>query len=243
MQALQRLLLDRFDLHRHDVRTARRFQQCRRIGSIGLVAFDVSTDVARRQQTNLDAQRLNLPRPIVCAAAGFHHDQPHIAVGKEAFELRARQAMLLDDAPVRIGHGDLEDTFCEINGHGCSIHHGLLLVALTLTPHDASWHDDADRSGGVHPITGSDSHRRSAFARGTAAALGMKWKKAMPIVALLVAIGTSSCSDRSNNAFPPWDMAEMEKQMLVPLGKRLTKFRLLAWHVDLLCPVYSTSNG
>jgi hypothetical protein len=48
---------------------------------------------------------------------------------------------------------------------------GLLLVALTFTPHDASWHDDADRSGGVHPITGSDSQRRSAVARGTAGAL------------------------------------------------------------------------
>jgi hypothetical protein len=48
------------------------------------------------------------------------------------------------------------------------------LVALTPTPYEASWHDDADRSGGVHPITGSDSQRRGAVARGTAAALAIE---------------------------------------------------------------------
>src|SRR5688500_15241836 len=64
--------------------------------------------------------------------------------------------MLLNHSPVRIGNSQLVDVLCEINSDGCSIHLGLLLVALTLTPHDASWHDDADRSGGVHPITARD---------------------------------------------------------------------------------------
>ena len=56
-----------------------------------------------------------------------------------------------------------KNVLCQINGHSCSIHGGLLLVALTLTPNDASWHDDAQRSGGVHPITGSDRPNARAF--------------------------------------------------------------------------------
>jgi hypothetical protein len=98
-------------------------------------------------------------------------------VGKESLELRACQTMLLDHAPVRIGHGDLKTLFARSTATVVAFMTGLLLVALTFTPHDASWHDDADRSEGVHPITGSDSQRRSAVVRGTPSAFGEAMSK------------------------------------------------------------------
>jgi hypothetical protein len=94
-----------------------------------------------------------------------------VAVMEAAPKLRPGESRCPDELPVRVGIGQLEEVLCEIHSDGCSIHLGLLLVALTLTPHDASWHDDAERSEGVHPITGTDSQRRSAVPRGTAAAL------------------------------------------------------------------------
>jgi hypothetical protein len=47
-------------------------------------------------------------------------------VGEEALELSSAQAMLLHDAVVGIGDGDLEDVLCQINGGGSSMHVGLL---------------------------------------------------------------------------------------------------------------------
>jgi len=53
VQLLQLLLLDA--LHRHDakLRAARRFEQCRGVGRVGLVASHVGAHVLRRQQAYL----------------------------------------------------------------------------------------------------------------------------------------------------------------------------------------------
>ena len=69
---------------------------------------------------------------MVRTAASFHHDQTDRAVGEPALELRAREAVLLDDAPRAIGDGELKHGFREIDSHngqpGGSIHVGLSSV-------------------------------------------------------------------------------------------------------------------
>ena len=53
---LERLLLDRFHLHRDDLRAARGLQERTGIGRIGLVAFHVGAHIQRRQELHLDAE-------------------------------------------------------------------------------------------------------------------------------------------------------------------------------------------
>jgi hypothetical protein len=102
------------------------------IGSIGLVALDVGAYVRRRQQPDLDSLRVEPARPVMRAATRLHHHQTHRTVGKPAFELRARETLLLDRAPIVIGDRQLEDGFRKIHSHNGqssgSIHVGLLLV-------------------------------------------------------------------------------------------------------------------
>jgi hypothetical protein len=134
---LQRLLLDRLDAHRRDVGAARSLEQRTGIGGIGLVALHVGADIGRRQQSHLDAQVVQPTRPVVGRATRFHHHQTDRAVDEPAFELQARQPLLLDHPPGAVGHRQLKDRLGEIHSHNRqssgSIHLGLLLVALT--PH------------------------------------------------------------------------------------------------------------
>src|SRR6185369_6108834 len=55
-----------------------------------------------------------------------HDDQAHLSVGKPALELSASEPVFLSHAPGHVGHGQLEDGLCQIDGDGCSIHVGLL---------------------------------------------------------------------------------------------------------------------
>jgi len=160
MQGLQRLLLHAFDAHRDHFGAARRFDQRRGIGCIGLVALDVGAHVLSRQQLDRDTHGRKPAAPVVRAAARLHHHQADRAVGKPALELAAGEPCTLDDAPLRIGHGQLEYALGKVNTHdrksSSSIHLGLPFgdVALTPTPHEASWHDDAvTKPGGVHSIS------------------------------------------------------------------------------------------
>ena len=58
----------------------------------------------------------------------------HVAVGKPALELGAGETMRFDDMPGVIGHGELKNRLCQIDGNGCSIHVGLLTNVEDLIP-------------------------------------------------------------------------------------------------------------
>jgi hypothetical protein len=126
MQPLQGLLFNRLDAHRADVGGPGGFEQGGRISGIGLVALDVGPDVLGRQQLDFDTQAIQPACPVVGRATGFHDDQRDIAIGKPALELGAGQALGFDHAPVFIGHGELENRLCKIDGNSSSIHVGLL---------------------------------------------------------------------------------------------------------------------
>jgi hypothetical protein len=115
-----------------DVGAACGFEQRTGIGRIGLVALHVGTYIGSRQQPDLDPKPVEPARPVVRTTAGFHDDQADRTVGEPAFELGAREAVLLDDAPGAIGDGELEHGLGEIHSHngqhGGSIHVGLSSV-------------------------------------------------------------------------------------------------------------------
>lgn len=125
MQALQGLLLSRFDANRADVAGASGLKQCSCIGRVGLVALDVGARVLGRQQFDLDAQTREPACPLVSQAARFHDHQAHIAIDKPALELGAGEPVGFNDAPTVIGKGKLEHGLGEIDGNGCSIRVGL----------------------------------------------------------------------------------------------------------------------
>ena len=137
MHPLQSLLLNRLHTHRLHVRSSGRFQQRRCICRIGLVALDVGTDVLGRQQAHLNAHAVEPAAPVMSRAAGFHDDQIHFPVEKPTFELCSREALGFHHAPLRIGHSQLKDRLCKIDGNGSSIHVGLLtlkeLIPIPMT--------------------------------------------------------------------------------------------------------------
>jgi hypothetical protein len=71
---------------------------------------------------------------MVGRATGFHDDQADIPIGKPALELGAGEALGFNDAPVLVGHGELEHGFGKIDGNGSSIHLGLLTFDEDLIP-------------------------------------------------------------------------------------------------------------
>jgi hypothetical protein len=83
-------------------------------------------------------------RPVVRAAAGFHHDLARRKLNKEGEKFPAGKSLALRNAPVCIRDGELKDIFCQIDTNDRSIHVGLLLVRLSLKHHTCSaWHIDA----------------------------------------------------------------------------------------------------
>ena len=133
---LQRLLLDGFHPHRHDVGATSRFEQGASIGRVGLVPFYVGPDIGGGQELDLNAQAIEPAPPMMRGTTGFHDHQPDITVVEPAFELAAGQALLLDDFPMRIGNSDLEYTLGQINCNGSSMHFGLLSLKTDPHPHE-----------------------------------------------------------------------------------------------------------
>jgi hypothetical protein len=68
----------------------------------------------------------------MCAATGFHDDERDAGGMETALELGAGEAGSANHFPIPIGIGQLEDALCQINGTGCSIHDGRLLVAADI---------------------------------------------------------------------------------------------------------------
>ena len=71
---------------------------------------------------------------MVGRATGFHDDQTNGSVGEPALELAARQALGINETPLVVSDGELENGFGQIDGHGSSMHLGLLSFVQDLIP-------------------------------------------------------------------------------------------------------------
>lgn len=85
---------------------------------------------------------------MVGGAAGFHDDQADGSILEPALELATGQAMLLDDFPFVICNSNLEYTLGKINGHGSSMHFGLLSSKTDPRPHEHRWRPLGARKAG-----------------------------------------------------------------------------------------------
>ena len=102
MQRLQRLLLHRLHMHRPNLRAADRFEYCRNIRTISLVAPDVGTEILRRQQRNTDAALLQSPRPMMRRGARLHDYVRRARARQIPLELQTTEPAALDDPPLLI---------------------------------------------------------------------------------------------------------------------------------------------
>ena len=130
MHTDQRLLRHRLHRHARDLTRPDRFEQRGRIGAIGLVTAHVRTNIARGQQGHRVPVLLRHAAPVVRGPTRLHHHVRRRLLREESRKLPSVQALARDDVPLRVRGGELEDGFCEVNGHCRSIHLGLLLVTL-----------------------------------------------------------------------------------------------------------------
>ena len=136
MQSLQGLLLQRFDLNRHDIGAAGGFVQRTGVGGIGFVAFHIGPDIRSRQQLDRNPPLVEPATLVMGRAASFHDDQSNVPVLEAALELAARQPLLPNNIPLVIGHGNLEYILGQINRHGSSMYFGLLSSKTDPHPHE-----------------------------------------------------------------------------------------------------------
>jgi hypothetical protein len=104
VQGLDLLSLNGLNGHRANLGTARRLNEGGGIGLVSLVAPDIGFHVLGRQEAHGVTQLGNTSRPVVRAAAGFHHDLTGRKSHEEAKELGAGQPLPLCYTPVLTGH-------------------------------------------------------------------------------------------------------------------------------------------
>ena len=126
MLRLDGLLLRRLHRHAGDAAAAVGLEDAGCIVAIGLVATHVRAHVAGRQQPHRVPLPHEAPRPVVRAAAGFHHDPQRRPLLERAGKRPPRQPFPFDHPTLAIGKCQLEYVFCKINRNGRSMHGGLL---------------------------------------------------------------------------------------------------------------------
>jgi hypothetical protein len=93
------LLIQRLDGDRCDLLIACSFQNGSGVGTVGLVADSVASDVRGGQEGHLMSKGLNLPTPVVSGATGLKEHMAWRPVKEEAPEPGAWESMLFGNAP------------------------------------------------------------------------------------------------------------------------------------------------
>ena len=120
--------LDRHGPHR---RTLCRLHDRRRVARIALLAFRKRLDVARGDQPNLVAERLNLPPPVMRASARLHHHQTRQLRREKLQHLRARELSAQHRRPARRGPMHLETSLRNVDADDANVVHGRSPCPLT----------------------------------------------------------------------------------------------------------------
>jgi len=126
VQPLDRPLLRRLDRDFVYFRVTVGLQQGFAIGSVGLVATTVWAHVVCRQHPYRMTGRRGLARPVVRAAAGFHHHRRHRPVRQPFSKGQAAQTLPANDPMIGIRHGHFDRVFCQVDGDSRRLHFRLL---------------------------------------------------------------------------------------------------------------------
>ena len=122
VQRQYRLLLDRLHGHEPHVGPADGFADRLRIGAVVLVGLHVRLHELRRDELHGVTEGLQLARPVVRAAAGFHADEAGREVREEQRELGAFELFLQRRLTALIDAVHLEDVFSQVDANGYNIH-------------------------------------------------------------------------------------------------------------------------
>ena len=126
MQRQHGLLLGVLDRHEAHVRPAHRLTDGFGIGHVVLVRLDIGLDELRGHQLHGVPERLQLPRPVMRAAARFHADQARRQVGEERHYLGALQLLLQHRLASLIDPMHLDHVLCQIDPNRRNLHLGRL---------------------------------------------------------------------------------------------------------------------
>jgi hypothetical protein len=80
---------------------------------------------------------------VVSTTAGFHDHLARCTLNKEAREARAVQPVSLNDAPLNIGYGELENVLCQINRDSRRVHAWTPSGKASAVNAISAWHIDA----------------------------------------------------------------------------------------------------
>jgi len=135
VQRHHRLLLDVLDRHAPDVRLLRRQPDRTRIGSVVLVAAHERPHLARGQQLHLVTQAAQHTRPVVRAAARFHHHTHRLQPREVLGQLGPSELLAPDLASLAINPVQLHHVLCNVQAIRRTIHFGASVSRGCLTQH------------------------------------------------------------------------------------------------------------
>jgi len=99
MQGGEGVLFHGFDGDGMDVLVSVSLEEAFGIGSVGLVATDVGSDVLRGQKNDVVSELLELSGPVMSHAASLHDDVGGFALGEEAKQTEAAEAVCFGTWP------------------------------------------------------------------------------------------------------------------------------------------------
>jgi hypothetical protein len=142
VQGQHALLLGRLDRHETHVGPGHRFADRLAIGHIVLVRLDVGFDELLGHQLYRVTERLQLPRPVVCAATRFHAHQARWQIVEKRARLIALELLLQHRFASLIQPGHLDHARCQIIPTVVTF---ILSLFLDVSGHQPSalWHHDA----------------------------------------------------------------------------------------------------
>ena len=90
--------------------------------AVGLVAAHVRAHGAGRKQLHRVPVALETPAPVVGTAAGFQQHPQRRLLFQHPGERLAAESLAPNHPALRVGKGQLEHLFCQIDGDGTSMH-------------------------------------------------------------------------------------------------------------------------
>jgi hypothetical protein len=92
------------------------------ISCIVLVGLDIRLDELRRHQSHGVAHRLDLARPVVCAATGLHPDQARRKIREEHSNLVSAQLLLHEHLAALVDCVNLKHILGQVNADSRNLH-------------------------------------------------------------------------------------------------------------------------
>lgn len=156
------LLLDVLGCNEVHVRSRHCFTDRLGIRAIILVGLDVGFDELGCHKFDRVPEFPELPRPVVCAAAGLHANQAGFQIGEELRHFAPPQLLAQHGFAVRIYPMNLKHFFCQVDAYRSNLHFGRSSLVKWLYCYFHFGTLMPFREVGVHYIIASEATRQSS---------------------------------------------------------------------------------